>query len=88
MLKREGNDILDSFEWRRAIRPSKSFSNDDLDPAVWVSSIPVSLIQNLRVESWKPKNILIAVPVNICYLSDKGFSMTRYAERKIVRTRT
>lgn len=65
MLKGQGNDILDSFKWGRAVWAGESFSNHDPDPAVKITRIPVSLIQNVLMETGETKAILVAVPIDI-----------------------
>lgn len=65
MLERQSDDILDPLEWRRSVRTRKTFSNNDLDPTKQIPSIPMSLLQNLRVEVREAQAVLVPVSIDI-----------------------
>lgn len=44
---------------------SETLSDDNPDSAVYVTSIPMSLLENLAVKGRKAKTVLIAVPINM-----------------------
>lgn len=47
------------------MRTRKTFSNNDLDPTKQIPSIPMSLLQNLRVEVREAQAVLVPVSIDI-----------------------
>lgn len=67
MLEGKSNDILHSLEGRRAIGPGEPFSNDDPNPTVHLTSVPMSLLQDLMMERGKAKVVLVTIFIDFCY---------------------
>lgn len=65
MLERHDDDILHTFERRRAVRSRKALGDYNPDSTKGVSSIPVALLQDLPMERGKAKGVLIAIPIDI-----------------------
>jgi hypothetical protein len=65
MLEREHDDILDPFKGRRAMRTRETFRKNQSDPTIDITSIPMTLLEDLAVESRKTKHVLITVAVDV-----------------------
>jgi hypothetical protein len=66
MLERKGDNVFDSFEWWRAMRTRKPLCENDLDSAVRIAGIPMSLFQDVRMKWGEAEDVLIAVSVHLC----------------------
>lgn len=66
MLKRENNDMLESFERGRAIRARETFCNDNLDSSMGVSGIPMLLLKYFRMKGRESKGVLVSISVKTC----------------------
>lgn len=67
MLERKSNDMLVSFEWGRAIGAREPFCNDNFDSTLRIPSIPMFLLQYLRMK-WRESNaVLVSISVKICF---------------------
>ena len=64
MLERKHDGILDPFKRRRAKWTRETLRKNKSDPTIDITSIPVTLLQDLAVESRKAKHVLVAVAVN------------------------
>lgn len=63
MLEREHDGILDPFKGRRAKWTRETLRKNKSDPTIDITSIPMTLLQDLAVESRKAKHVLVAIAV-------------------------
>jgi hypothetical protein len=76
MLKRKGNDIRHTLKRRRTVWSREPFGDNDPDPPMGLSSIPVALLQDFLVELREAEIILIPILINF-YRADGYVSIYR-----------
>lgn len=64
-MERQDDDIFHPLKGRSATWTGEALGDDDPDPTVCVSRIPIALPQDLAVESRKAESVLVAVSIDV-----------------------